>query len=136
MLGSSLGACRESGEYGFTGGAEFYALVTRGFQRAADAQLGHHSHTMEDENKLLRSLAALKEEFGLPDRYRIEPGDLAANSRRTLPRSVSSSVTNVSSVVLPPPIAQLINTRKTSFGYSARPTSPIVRRAPRSVGGP
>jgi hypothetical protein len=64
---------RESGEYGFTGGAEFYALVTGAFQRAADAQLTHHPDTNEGESKLLRSLAALKEEFGLPDCYRIEP---------------------------------------------------------------
>ena len=64
---------RESGDYGFTGGAEFYALVTGAFQRAADAQLAHHPYTNEDESKLLRSLAALKEEFGLPDCYRIEP---------------------------------------------------------------
>jgi hypothetical protein len=63
---------RESGDYGFTGSAEFYALVTAAFQRAADAQLAHHPHTMEDESKLLRSLAALKEEVGLPDLYRIE----------------------------------------------------------------
>jgi hypothetical protein len=63
---------RESGDYGFTGGAEFYALVTAAFQRAADSQLAHHPHTMEDEIKLLRSLGALKEEFGLPDLYRIE----------------------------------------------------------------
>ena len=65
---------RESGDYGFTGGAEFYALVTRAFQRAADAQLARHSHTQEVESKLLRSLAALKEEFGLPDCYRTEAG--------------------------------------------------------------
>ena len=63
---------RESGDYGFTGGAKFYALVTGAFQRAADSQLAHHPRTMEDESKLLRSLAALKEEFGLPDLYRIE----------------------------------------------------------------
>ena len=63
---------RESGDYGFTGGAEFYALVTGAFQRAADAQLAHHPYTVEDQNKLLRSLAALREEFGLPDLYRIE----------------------------------------------------------------
>jgi hypothetical protein len=62
----------ESGDYGFTGGAEFYALVTTAFQRAADAQLAHHPYTKEDESKLLRSLAALKEEFGLPDLYRTE----------------------------------------------------------------
>ena len=61
---------RESGDYGFTGDAEFYALVTGAFQRAADAQLTHHPHTVVDQNKLLRSLAALKEEFGLPDLYR------------------------------------------------------------------
>jgi len=64
---------RESGDYGFTGGAEFYALVTGAFQRAADAQLAHHPYTNEGESRLLRSLAALKEEFGLPDCYRIEP---------------------------------------------------------------
>ena len=63
---------RESGDYGFTGGAEFYALVTGAFQRAADAQLAHQPYTVEDQNKLLRSLAALKEELGLPDLYRIE----------------------------------------------------------------
>ena len=63
---------RESGDYGFTGGAEFYALVTGAFQRAANAQLAHHPYTIEDQNKLLRSLAALREEFGLPDLYRIE----------------------------------------------------------------
>ena len=65
---------RESGDYGFTGGAQFYALVTGAFQRAVDAQLAHHSHTKEVESKLLRSLAALKEEFGLPDCYRTEAG--------------------------------------------------------------
>ncbi len=64
----------ESGDYGFTGSAEFYALVTGAFQRTADAQLAHHPHTKEDESKLLRSLAALKEEFGLPDLYRTEAG--------------------------------------------------------------
>ena len=63
---------RELGDYGFTGGADFYALVTGAFQRAANAQLAHHPYTVEDQNKLLRSLAALKEEFGLPDLYRTE----------------------------------------------------------------
>ena len=63
---------RESGDYGFTGSGEFYALVTAAFQRAAAARLALYQHTVEDENKLLRSLAALKEEFGLPDLYRIE----------------------------------------------------------------
>ena len=63
---------RESGDYGFTGRREFYALVTAAFQRAAAARLALHRHTVEDENKLLRSLAALKGELGLPDLYRIE----------------------------------------------------------------
>jgi hypothetical protein len=63
---------RESGDYGFTGAADFYALVTGAFQRAANAQLAHRPYTVEDQNKLLRSLATLKEEFGLPDLYRIE----------------------------------------------------------------
>ena len=63
---------RELGDYSFTGGAEFYASATAAFQRAADAQLAHYPHTKEDESKLLRSLAALKEEFGLPDLYRTE----------------------------------------------------------------
>jgi len=63
---------RESGDYGFTGSAEFYALMTAAFQRAAEAKLAHRPHNVEDEGKLLRSLADLKEEFGLPDLYRIE----------------------------------------------------------------
>ena len=46
--------------------------MTGAFQRAADAQLARHPHNVADENRLLRSLAALKEEFGLPDLYRIE----------------------------------------------------------------
>jgi len=62
----------ESGDYGFTGGADFYALVTGAFRRAANAQLAQHPYTVEDQNKLLRSLAALREEFGLPDLYRTE----------------------------------------------------------------
>ena len=74
MLGNSLGACASQAIMAFTGGAQFYALVTGAFQRAADAQLAHHSHTKEVESKLLRSLAALKEEFGLPDCYRTEAG--------------------------------------------------------------
>ena len=50
----------------------FCALMTAAFQRAADAHLAHYPHTKEDESKLLRSLAGLKEEFGLPDLYRTE----------------------------------------------------------------
>ena len=60
------------GDYGFTGSGEFHALVTAAFQRAAAARLALYQHTVEDENKLLRSLAALKGELGLPDLYRIE----------------------------------------------------------------
>ena len=46
--------------------------MTAAFQRAAAARLAHYQHTVVDENKLLRSLAALKGELGLPDLYRIE----------------------------------------------------------------
>ncbi len=63
---------RETGNYRFTGSAEFYSLAIAAFQSAAEAKLARQPHSLEDENKLLRSLAALKQEFGLPDRYRIE----------------------------------------------------------------
>ena len=56
----------------FTRSSEFQALAIAAFQGAAEAKLVRKPHSMEDENKLLRLLAALKNEFGLPDRYRIE----------------------------------------------------------------
>ena len=51
---------RESGDYGFTGGAEFYALVTGAFQRAADAQLAHHPHTMEDREQIVEIVGSFE----------------------------------------------------------------------------
>jgi hypothetical protein len=56
----------------FTRSAEFYSLAIAAFQTAADAKLANQAHSKEDEDKLLRLLAALKGEFGLTDRYRIE----------------------------------------------------------------
>ena len=54
----------------FTGSPEFQALVQAAFQRAAETRLVPYS--LEVEKKLLRTLAALKLEFGLPDRYQNE----------------------------------------------------------------
>jgi hypothetical protein len=56
----------------FTRDAELYSLVIAAFQRAVEAKLVHQAHSKEDEIKLLSSLATLKKEFGLPDRYQIE----------------------------------------------------------------
>ena len=56
----------------FTRTAEFQALAIVAFQGAAEAKLVRQPHSMEDESELLRLLAALKNEFGLPDRYQIE----------------------------------------------------------------
>ena len=56
----------------FIGGAEFYSLAVAAFQSAADTALRHLTHSEERQSKLLRLLAALKNEFGLTDRYQIE----------------------------------------------------------------
>ena len=56
----------------FMGSAEFYSLTVAAFQSAVDAKLAHQPHSEERQKKLLRMLAALKSEFGLPDRYLIE----------------------------------------------------------------
>ena len=55
----------------FTGGSEFFAEAVAAFQHAVNARLPA-THTAQDEAKLLRQFAALKTEFGLTDRYRIE----------------------------------------------------------------
>ena len=55
----------------FTGGSEFFAEAVAAFQHAVKAWLPA-THTAQDEAKLLRQFAALKTEFGLTDRYRIE----------------------------------------------------------------
>ena len=56
----------------FTQSAEFYSLAIDAFQRAVDAKIVDESLSKEDETKLLRSLAALKNEFGLTDLYKVE----------------------------------------------------------------
>jgi hypothetical protein len=56
----------------FMGSAEFVSLAVAAFQRAVDARLAHQPHSEELQKKLLRMLAALKNEFGLTDRYLIE----------------------------------------------------------------
>jgi hypothetical protein len=56
----------------FMGSAEFYALTIAAFQGAVDARLAHQPHSEERQKKLLGLLAALKNEFGLTDRYLIE----------------------------------------------------------------
>jgi len=64
-------SARELGGH-FTSGSEFQALAIVAFQGAAEAKLVRKPHSMEDESELLRLLAALKNEFGLPDRYQVE----------------------------------------------------------------
>ena len=55
----------------FLGGNESFAESVRAFQNAVDKRLPP-SHSQRDEAKLLGLLAALKNEFGLTDRYQIE----------------------------------------------------------------
>jgi hypothetical protein len=63
---------RELAGHRFTAGNEFFSEAVSAFQRGADEKIAARAHTIQDENKLLRLLAALKNEFGLTDRYRIE----------------------------------------------------------------
>jgi len=56
----------------FMRSAELYSLVISAFQGTVDAMLVRQAHSKEDERRLLGLLAALKQEFGLADRYRIE----------------------------------------------------------------
>lgn len=60
-----------SGRY-FMPDAKLYALVVAAFQRAVDARTAGQALSKERETKLLGSLAALKNELGLADLYRIE----------------------------------------------------------------
>jgi hypothetical protein len=55
----------------FLGGPEFFALTHAAFQQAADAKLAQ-GYSREVEHRLLSLSSALKSEFGLPERYRIE----------------------------------------------------------------
>jgi hypothetical protein len=56
----------------FIGSGEFYSLVVAAFQRAIDAGPSRQPRSQEQQTQLLRMLAALKNEFGLTDRYLIE----------------------------------------------------------------
>ena len=56
----------------FTGSPECQALVQAAFQRSAEAKLAGKAHSLEAEKKLLTALAAVRSEFGLPDRYQNE----------------------------------------------------------------
>jgi hypothetical protein len=55
----------------FVGSGEFFSLAVAAFQGAVDAR-AHQPHSEELQKKLLRMFAALKNEFGLTDRYLIE----------------------------------------------------------------
>ena len=63
---------REIANRHFIQSAEFYSLAIAGFQRAVDTRLGSQTYSKEEETKLLSLLAALKNEFGLTDRYQVE----------------------------------------------------------------
>jgi hypothetical protein len=56
----------------FMGSPECQALVQAAFQRSAEAKLPGTAHSLEIEKKLLTALAAVRFEFGLPDRYQSE----------------------------------------------------------------
>lgn len=56
----------------FTGSAEFFSLAIAAFQNAVDAKLSHQPLSEERQKKLMGLLAALKNEFGLTERYQIE----------------------------------------------------------------
>jgi len=63
---------REVASRGFLGGPECQALVHAAFQRAAEAKLVGKAYSLEVEKKLLAALAAVRAEFGLPERYQNE----------------------------------------------------------------
>ena len=63
---------REVASRRFIGGPECQALVQAAFQRAAEAKLAGRARSLEVERKLLAALAAVRAEFGLPERYRNE----------------------------------------------------------------
>jgi hypothetical protein len=57
---------------GFTRSDEFYSLVVSAFQSAVDASRMRLAQAQQGERELLSAMAALKNEFGLPDRYQVE----------------------------------------------------------------
>ena len=54
------------------GSSELLALAAAAFQHAVDDKLGRRANSAADTDKLLRTLAALKLELGLPDLYQAE----------------------------------------------------------------
>jgi predicted urease superfamily metal-dependent hydrolase len=56
----------------YTYSDEFYALVVSAFQAAVDTTFARQPHTAQADRKLLSAMAALKQEFGLTDRYQVE----------------------------------------------------------------
>ncbi len=63
---------REAAGPGFLASPEFQSLAVAAFQHAANERLIGKPHTMKDEAELLKMLAAVRKEFGLPERYRLE----------------------------------------------------------------
>jgi hypothetical protein len=56
----------------FIGSDEFYSLAASAFHGAVDATVARQPRTEQAERKLLSAMAALKQEFGLTDRYQVE----------------------------------------------------------------
>jgi hypothetical protein len=66
------GHASEAASRSFLGSADCQAAVQAEFQRAARAKLASDANPLAVEKALLAALAAVKAEFGLPDRYQIE----------------------------------------------------------------
>jgi hypothetical protein len=56
----------------YAGSDEFQSLAVAAFQSAVEAKLVDKAHSLKDESRLLHLLAALRTEFGLPERYKSE----------------------------------------------------------------
>jgi hypothetical protein len=56
----------------FFGGPTFFSLAASAFQQATDVSRAKEANSREDEDELMRLLADLKREFGVPDRYKFE----------------------------------------------------------------
>ena len=56
----------------FFGGPTFFSLAASAFQHSTDVSRAKEANSREDEDELMRLLADLKREFGVPDRYKFE----------------------------------------------------------------
>jgi hypothetical protein len=63
---------RQIASHRFMGSPQFYSLAIAAFQSAADATQSRQPQFEAEQTKLIRLLAALKNEFGLTDRYLTE----------------------------------------------------------------